>query len=395
MNISKLWIGYFDPIVAFKFLKLNMVFGFLWVSWFFYLTCQRLLSEKIALLALAFCCLWPWGIEFSTHTLSENYALWVLAPAFYLLSDINNEQNNFRKWFLIGLLIGMSGWFRILSLAYITGPFIYLIFQKQKQKNFKNILRLMLGFSIAILIYFIVDWQFKGNLFQTLISYYDINVIQGMISEEHDPWYDFLKIYNIQFGEWFFPLFLILMIWAGYHFLPIYLWMVGIVFIFHSFMPQKEIRWLSPSLFPMWIMFWVGLQKLNHKKLWVYSLGAMSLVLVLRMKTVMWSGGASGEVFTKIQEIKNKEPFDFLIQFEPGAFTDYFTLNQDIPIYKGYHHANELNPILDKITHQQSGWLIGNKIFQNDFSKFLQEKNFKYESIDCGQFICSMRIYKN
>ncbi len=240
-------------------------------------------ARKVGLL-LSFLFFFP---VFSVRSLVEMGTIpFVLASIYYL---IKHEKFN-KKFFIAGLLSGVSITIRFQSVLFPVGIGMVLLYRRQ----FIPFLLYLVGNLITLsAVHGTLDWYFWGYPFAEIKAYIDYN-----ITHRNDyitlPWYNFLIVLAVFLIP---PISIFLLIgffqsWKRYTllFLPAFLFLT-----FHSYFPNKQERFILPMIpfiIILGIILWnenIRLQKAPywiikyHNKIWIFFwiINSLSLLLLL------------------------------------------------------------------------------------------------------------------
>ena len=208
-------------------------------------------GQKVAYYALSF---FLWFIPFiSVRFSSETWAGLSLLLA--LACFLNEDEKRF-KWFLIGLLLGLSFLFRFQMAFAILGFGIWLlVIQREK---LKNVLLLSAGFLTIWALGICIDSWFYGELVLTPLNYYTENIVQGVASSYGvSPWYYYFQ--KLVFYPTIFigaPLLLSIGFLLTFRPKNLFIWVVVFFVLGHTLVDHKEERFLFPIvyLFPLILM---------------------------------------------------------------------------------------------------------------------------------------------
>ena len=175
---------------------------------------------------------------------SETWAGSVLLLSIALINRV--ESKNAISFFIIGLLWGLCFEFRFQMGVILFSVFLWLIFIRKE--TLRNLLLLCLGGSVIIASALILDSWFYGNWVFVPWNYFHINLIQDVASQfGTSPWY----FYIVQLFVSPTPIIgclivLALLFLMFYDYKHIVVWCVIPIFVVHTLIPHKELRFLFP-----------------------------------------------------------------------------------------------------------------------------------------------------
>lgn len=234
-----------------------------------------------------------WILPFmSVRNLVEIVCIPPVMAGFYLFLS---EKKIFLNYFFTGFLFGVGFTFRFQAAFFPAGIAIVLIIQAITERNFKNILNIIylsIGFTVSsFLLLGIPDWLKWGYPFANLMDYVLYNASHGY-DYIVGPWYNYILL---MIGILIPPLSLLLLYgflrcWKKYYmlFIPIM-----IFFIFHSYFPNKQERFILPVVPLIIILSVIGWENfaeksifwMKHKKLlksfWVWFWIVNTILLTL------------------------------------------------------------------------------------------------------------------
>jgi len=203
----------------------------------------------------------------------RNLIEYVCIPPLMLATYLIIKHQNSQKWFTfvgIGLIAGIAFSFRFQTILFIGGMGLVLLLQKE----FKKTIMFGIGALIAIiLLQGVVDYLIWQKPFAEFLEYTNYNLHHSG-EYPNGPWYNYSLL---MLGLFIIPLSLYL-IWGNFYIFRKYLiislpWFL--FFIFHSYFPNKQERFVLPVM-PFFIIvgvvgwneylsksnFWLNRQKI-------------------------------------------------------------------------------------------------------------------------------------
>lgn len=197
-------------------------------------------SARLVGLLLALFWFMPW---MSVRDLVEVSCIPLLILAVWFIVSRGDQPGQSSAYFLSGLFLGLAFDLRPQTIFFSFGLVLVILFERK----WKEMITLILGAAIpVILVQGTIDYFIWGKPFVELIGY-----VKGNILSAKDyitlPWYNyFLVIFGILVPPISFMLFFgFLKTWKKYLliFIP-----VALFFIFHSYFPNKQERFIMPIL---------------------------------------------------------------------------------------------------------------------------------------------------
>ena len=284
-------IGFNNPFIVAFILRLSMGVLTWWLNCrLVILFLPTLRTEKSKSIFIG-CSFFLWFVPYiSVRFSAENLAglLFFLAVSMIIKIDEYAFQNKTIRLILVGLLLGFSIYLRLQMAFALIGLGIWILFLQKS--NWKNLISIFIGGSLAILLSIYVDYWFYGNWVFTPFNYFKVNIIDHKAKE-----------FGVSAWWYYFPMFLetavlpiaiglllsfLLGIWKK----PthIYSLICATFLIGHFFIGHKEIRFLFPIIYGFIFLVCVGIDKLlqegTHKKIvsWAFSvLAGINLVLLV------------------------------------------------------------------------------------------------------------------
>ena len=202
-----------QPFIAFIVAKLSMFANvtspFIWA---FYLRLLTLIVSFLALFAffkvikeensvdryfpwVLFFLLFSWiqifvNIRFSSEGWSSS--LFLLSYAIYF----SNQSSYVKKYFFVGLFLGLAFLFRFQTGFLILGLGLWIIFHRKE--TIREYIILSLGFMCAILLGLIVDYWFYEKFTISFLNYFSWHIIDGSIDHIVEPWWFYIYYSMVQ-----------------------------------------------------------------------------------------------------------------------------------------------------------------------------------------------------
>jgi len=213
------------------------------------------------------------NVRFSSETWS---GLFFILSLTVIQSD--KKRGQFKRFFLLGLLLGVSILLRYQSCLFVFGIGLWLIlFNKVKTKNMVHV---ALSLTLVLVVGFVVDRWLYGAYTFTFYNYFNTNIVKNVASQYGTlPWY-YIILYIVKspgpFGILiFFSLFIVLI----YEPQSILFWAVAPFLIAHSIIPHKELRFLFPlaNLCPLFLI--LGYQQIKNR--WISQRYTILTILLI------------------------------------------------------------------------------------------------------------------
>jgi phosphatidylinositol glycan class B len=290
----------------------------------------------------------------SVHFGSETWGGLFLLNALSMYFD---QKPNEKKYFLIGILLGISFLCRFQMALSAIGFIAWLLFISKI--SLKNTLGLILGCFICLMIGAIIDSLFYGNLVFTPWNYLYIDLIKSKTTEltnvfEASPWYTYFTYLLILpgyfLGVLFLLSFLILIITKPKH---IVLWCIIPFFIVHSAIPHKQERFMFPMIYLLPLLLMSAYEKLSEMAN-RYVLSILNYLFIIFFVTLNLAGlifltsrpGANGkiEMVKYIHDHYPDRPIN-LIYCEFGDILDKH--GNIIPYEEKKLHAQKIRTLCD------------------------------------------------
>jgi hypothetical protein len=256
------------------------------IVYYGYLITRRISGEKKArMVGLALALLWCLPF-LSVRNLREIICIPPLLAGFYYLQLAEDKRPVWNVIFC-GFLFSVAFILRFQSILFGVGLGLYLL----SQLRIKDIFLFSLGFAVGALIEGMAEWYAWGTPFITLYNYIIYN-IEHAGDYPNGPWYQYfltvlgllLPPFSLALAAGFFKN------WKKYA--PIF-WASVVFFVFHSYSPNKQERFIFPLL-PFFLMlgitgwmeiveksaFWSRQRKLR-RGVWIFTLVINSLALLV------------------------------------------------------------------------------------------------------------------
>jgi hypothetical protein len=376
-------IGIKDPQTKMLFVRLIHALYSLLIVFFGYKITLKLAGEKNAgIVGLILALLWILPFM-SVRNLVEVVCIPPLMAGFYIavLDD--------RRWFhyvLIGCLFAISFSMRIQTALFVAGYAFALLIQAVTKKDSKlipGVLMLSAGFVFtSFLLLGIPDWLKWGEPFAQLIGYVKYNASHGY-DYIVGPWYNYiLVILGVLIPPVSFLLiFGFIRTWKKHYiiFIPAILF-----FVFHSYFPNKQERFILPDLPFIVILGVIGWQSfadnskfwLKHKNLlkgfWIWFWIINSVLLIIFSTT--YSKKTRVETMSYLYKKNVTGVFVLCGRFGHVKMPEFY-LNYKSPIYTllENYNADSLNSVINNQKLPYPNYAI----FYDDFK--LKERLGKFE----------------
>ncbi len=232
-----------NPQMKMFFVRLINASWSLIIIYFGYKITERLCDKRSArIVGLLLALLWfmPWV---SVRDLVEMSCVPLLIMAVWFIVSRGDQPGQTSAYFLSGLFLGLSFDLRPQTIFFSFGLILVVLYERK----WKETITLILGSLIpVVLVQGTVDYFIWGKPFVELIGYIKGNILSAK-NYITLPWYNyFLVIFGILVPPVSFMLFFgFLRTWRKYLliFIP-----VAIFFIFHSYFPNKQERFILPIL---------------------------------------------------------------------------------------------------------------------------------------------------
>jgi len=220
---------------------------------------ERKLRSFAVLFGLTVFALLPAMIVWASSTFTETWAtavLWLVMP--YVLASL--ETKSASKWFISGVLIGLTFLTRFQMFFWFFGIIICLLWQKQ---SLKLILRFFAGYFLIVLFQGFLDLFTWGSFLHSIITNIKMNTEMGIAAAHGvSPWYSYfpsiLENLGIYFGITIGTLVIVAIVLKQKIILSkrdnLILIPACFFLMIHMLIPHKEIRFLVP-IFPAFFYF--------------------------------------------------------------------------------------------------------------------------------------------
>jgi len=252
-----------DPQIKMFIMRLMLASWSLITVYYGYRITETLGGKKPARMAgllLALFWFMPW---MSVRNLIEMVCVPLITLGFWFIVRPQSKDKPLLSWFISGLLFGLATDIRLQSLFFPLGLGIWLLFNARV----KQLLSLTAGSLLTFALFEGgIDFIIWGKPFIELYTYATTS-----FSERNDyislPWYDFFLV----IGGLLIPPVSIFLSWGFIRkwkeyfmiFLP-----VAIFFVFHSWVPNKQERFIIPMI-PVFIMIGcIGWAEFSEKSAW-------------------------------------------------------------------------------------------------------------------------------
>jgi len=264
------WSGINDPQTKMFFVRLLHAALSMITVYFGYLITEKLggkRSARIAGLLLSILWFMPW---ISVRNLVESTCIPFLMMGFWFIIRSDKDNRTFLNYFLAGLFFGLAFNIRPQTALFAAGVGLVILFSRR----WKELVSIILGaFLTVIIVQGGLDFMIWGQPFAELIEYFRICATESDLYITL-PWYNyFLVIAGLLIPP--VSLFLLFGFIRKWRKCLIIVLPSVLFFIFHSYYPNKQERFILPML-PFFIMIgsigwqeFVELSKFwnNHRKL--------------------------------------------------------------------------------------------------------------------------------
>jgi len=340
------WINFTDPQLKMIVVRLFHAAFSLIIVYYGYKIAEKLSNKqtaKIAGLLLAVFWFMPW---FSIRNLVEMVPIPLLILSTWMILEKSDDRINWKSFLIAGIIAGIGFSIRYQTIIYAGGMGLALLFQKRYRQG------IIFGIGYFIMVGLIqggIDFYIWGKPFAELSEYFLYNTenAENYITGE---WYNYLVLLS---GVLIPPVSVFILVgtfknWKKHLiiFLPCLLF-----FLFHSFFPNKQERFIFtivPFIIIIGIVGWqqildskghITSQKKFIRYSWVFfwSLNIIALLAV----TTMYSKKARAEAMTYLSRYKNVTSIllentnsgssDIVPKFYLGEWVNVFDINQNFP----------------------------------------------------------------
>lgn len=253
-----------DPQIKMYFVRFIHAFYSVLTIFFSY-RIMEILSDKKWAAKVGWIAAMFWFLPMmSVRNLVEVVSLPLLLWGTYLILKFTKGEKRFRLVFFAGIVLSFAFTVRFQAVSFIGGLVLFLLYKKQ----WKAILVFGLGGLLPFLFnhVFIESVLFDFPLFGKLINYIQFN-LENSTTYVIGPWYNYALLF---LGVFIPPLSVILLIGlfkASKKFLILSLPFVCF-FLFHSFFPGKQERFVLPILMFFPILGLLGYRMLVQQNQW-------------------------------------------------------------------------------------------------------------------------------
>ena len=246
-------------IWAFYLRLISLIISFISVFAFFQIIKRDIKTDRTQALVLFFL-LFSWILVFlNVRFSSEGWAtsLFILAYALYFFQ----ESEKTKKYFFIGMLLGLAFLSRYQIGFFILGFGMWLLLQKSEKIS--SIWLIILGFIASLSIGILLDYWLYGKLTLSSWNYFEWHIIKGSIDNITEPWWFYIYYSMVQLIPpitLFVPL-IIAVFWILFPRHPI-TWITIPFILFHHYFGHKEMRYLFPVIPFLPIMFAMSIEDL-------------------------------------------------------------------------------------------------------------------------------------
>ena len=366
------YIGIFDP--QFKMLIVRIVHAFysLLTIYFGYKITRHISTNEVAnKVAFTLAIMWIMPV-LAVRNLVETFCIPMLLGGSYLVLKGTEQNKKFYLFFIAGVLWGFAFSIRFQTFFFTGGAGLVLLFQAK----WKETIYLALGMFVPILIiHGIIEGPLIGGVFFIkIINYVQYNII-NQNNFNPQPWYNYILLV---FGIILPPasVFLLPAVFINWKKNILLLIPLFIFFIFHSYFPNKQERFILPVVPYIIILGMVGLDAWKKKEKYKRLISntfkfAYILNFILLMTTVtMYSKRSRVE---SMYFLYNKEKLNEIV-VENLEYEDGFQL----PLY----YCGQW-PHITYLTKRDDSLFVENRLKQlsseslPDYFFFVNSKNLK------------------
>ena len=300
-----------------------------------------------------------WLLPFmSVRNLVEVVCIPPMMIGFYLGLK-SEEEKRLKLWILAGFLFGITFAIRYQTLLITGGIGLVLLFQKRWQPFTYYSLGVILGLFLLQGVVDIIAW---GYPFAAFVQYTAYNV-DYRYAYVVGPWYRYLLLIT---GVLIPPIsfYLIFGIFKSWKKHALLFWPVLIFFVFHSYYPNKQERFILPILPFLVILGFLGWNHfmersqfwLKHQKLlrgtWIWFWMINSILLIALSFTY-----TKRTMVEPLSYLSQKSDLNALIFEYPNDSMPWFPrlyLDNEVPIYRFYKGA-DVNKIIDRLLADDHG----------------------------------------
>ena len=207
--------------------------------WFAYAWTRRVSSKEAAVLAACACAVSLLLVYMGSKALNEVVATDVLLPGLYLGVFPGTRHERIRL-FYAGVLCGLAVSLRMQLIPAVAFALLYFCYRHGGRRH---IPALAAGFALPVLTFGMVDWITWSYPWQSVFLYYTANIVQGRAAHFGVPhWYWYIEALPILIGP------VLLFVWQGARRSPFLALVSLIVFVSHTLVAHKELRYLYPII---------------------------------------------------------------------------------------------------------------------------------------------------
>jgi hypothetical protein len=314
--------GINNPEIKMLFVRLIHAAYSLLILYFGY-RITSILSNKKAAINVA----WMLGFLWFAPFLSvRNLVEWVCIPPLLYATFLALKSEHRTQFFLVGLLAALAFVIRYQTVL-ITASIGLIIWY---QKGFRSAYPILLGFLFGGFIYSgVLDYFLFGVPFHELIGYVEYNMTHAG-EYPNGPWYQYILIVVGMLGLGL-PILWIKRIAQDYKRWLILLIPTLAFFLFHSYFPNKQERFILPMIPFVIILGNItarqdGWNKRLNQLFWVLNIPLLLLLTVSSTKTVKMDA----MLFLRDREVEhfaiessNERQMEFIPQFYWGKWSGY------------------------------------------------------------------------
>jgi phosphatidylinositol glycan class B len=316
------------------------------------------------------------SVRFSSETVSALFFLLGLG----LVIKREKEQ---KRFYMIGILLGISFLLRYQTAAMSTGLVLWLLFIEKT--GVKSILKLIGCLAGVIAVGLILDAIFYGVFEVTFWNYFRVNLMDGVASSFGvSPWY---KIFQYLVIDTIWPIGLFmsfsLLLLIRYKPTNVFIWCIAPFVILHSVIPHKELRFMFPLAYLMPIIavqaaeiFYTHI--MDRKNSYLIKGAALAVFVPLLflnsiglLINATQPAGDGGKLITRFVYNNSKGRIAKLTYFtEQNPFKPYNDLEENFYAIKSlkFHEIYQINN-------------LSSHLFRNDTLQFLTVKAYYLDSL--------------
>jgi phosphatidylinositol glycan class B len=285
--------GVYDPfMLAFAlrlFLALLTFLGYVWLCRLLEPDFRQSSSSTILLALSIFVWYMPYvGVRFSSENGS---AAFFLAGIALLLDAFNHPRTTTGwRWWVAGLLFGLSFFLRYQIGFALVGLMAWLVFKRKS--TVRELAFMVTGGIAAAAIGVAADYWLYGQLVCTPWNYFRSNVLQGrMLDFGIEPWWFYFPEYIVRAAPPMSVILLVLMGWGIYR-KPnhVFTWFFVPFVLAHILIKHKELRFMFPMAFPLLFLVtagWEGwIERFGRSRLRRILLNTVIVINILLMVAV-------------------------------------------------------------------------------------------------------------